>query len=272
MHSSHSVSVILCPYTLACASRVMETAPQKEIGMSSQQDAQNADKTGGNPMAGLESLQTKELVPPSQDCWGEFGCFLGSGSCARWEPICPVSPATRTTTWQFLWQSWALWLRGSLPQELRLPASVCWQVTWPWQGHSRALGLHVLWLLAWLNSMARWWMCLARICTLKLGTVEAFQLWTAPVTWAKRRGLRACLGIAQVSGLSWALVLCRVVEACAAAPSRCFMPQDGGVCDEMNRKRTERCNEQLCPVDCDHRPLGLNPWEHNPSSKSPLKF
>ena len=58
---------ILCSYTLACASRVMETAPQKEIGMSSQQDAQNADKTGGNPMAGLESLQTKELVPPSQD-------------------------------------------------------------------------------------------------------------------------------------------------------------------------------------------------------------
>ena len=150
--------------------------------------------------------------------------MLSPGIMCKVEPMCPVSPATRTTTWQFSWQSWAR-LCASLPQELRLPASVCWQVTWPWQGHSRALGLNVLWILAWLNSMARWWMCLARIYTLKLGTVEAFQLWTAPVTWAKRRGSRACLGIAQVSGLSWALVLCRVVEACAAAPSRCFMPQ-----------------------------------------------
>ena len=79
----------------------METAPQKEIGMSSQQDAQNADKTRGNPMAGLESLQTKELVPPSQDA--------EVSSDASWDRdhVQGGADLSRQPSYkrQFLWQS-----------------------------------------------------------------------------------------------------------------------------------------------------------------------
>lgn len=226
----------------------METAPQKEIGMSSQQDAQNADKTGGNPMAGLESLQTKELVPPSQDA--------EVSSDASWDHVQGGADVSRLPSYKNYYLAVFVAI---------LSAVIAWfaatRVTSPsfcvLTGHLTMTG-------AFSRSRFECALdsCLAQFngevvnvsgkdMYIETWNSRGFPAMDCPgdlgqETWLK--GLpRNCAG-------QWPELSPCPVSCGGGLRSSTFQvfhaAENGGVCDEMNQSRKERCNE-LCPVDCE---------------------
>ncbi len=226
----------------------MEAAPQKEAGMSSQQDAQNADKKGGNPMTGLQSLQTKEPVQDaevSSDASWDRDHVQGGAEVSR-QPshkncylavfvailsvLIACFVATRDTSPSFCVLTGPLTMTGAFSRsrfECALDSCLA-----QFDGEVVNVSGKDMYIETWKDSGFP-----AMDCPGDLGQE----------TWLKGMP-RNCSG--QWPELSPCPVSCggglrsstfQVVHAA----------ENGGICDEMNRSRTERCNEQLCPVDCE---------------------
>ena len=228
----------------------MEAAPQKEAGMSSQQDAQNADKKGGNPMTGLQSLQTKEPVQDaevSSDASWDRDHVQGGAEVSR-QPshnnyylalavfvailsvVIACFVATRDTSPSFCVLTGPLTMTGAFSRsraECALDSCLA-----QFNGTVVNVSGKDMYIKTWQDQGFP-----AMNCPGDLGQE----------TWLKAMP-RNCSG-------QWPELSPCPVSCGGGLRSSTFQvfhaAENGGICDEMNRSRTERCNEQLCPVDCE---------------------